>query len=172
MFKEFCYIDKNTGDFVQLECYLKEEVGKSDIKGFYDKLYAVKMDSTYSRQSDFGKNHHTGDLKRCFSNIMENEVLCFKEVYKLFDTNEQRKSPRVSILLNEFLGMLDFEEKQRYTADEFGTMVRMANSGMFQEESPKFAQQLESIEYNTKMMNAIEFTPVIKTDAKQLVLAK
>ena len=36
MFKEFCYFDLETGDYVKLNCSLKDDVKEDDLAVFYN----------------------------------------------------------------------------------------------------------------------------------------
>ena len=63
MFKEFCYFDLETGDYVKLNCSLKDDVKEDDLAVFYNQLYSMKLDTTSEKKTNVDKSKNTGDFK-------------------------------------------------------------------------------------------------------------
>lgn len=167
MFKEFCYFDLETGDYVKLNCSLKDDVKEDDLAVFYNQLYSMKLDTTSEKKTNVDKSKNTGDLKICFFNMINSDELSFEGIYNLFESDTQRKSPRLAVAVESFLGMFEFEEDSRYSSEVFSVMLRNADSRMFSEDSPEFERHLRSSEYNTKMLMLTGCQPVISNKKTQ-----
>lgn len=170
MTKEFCYMDKDTGDYVSLNVESKENF--DSIRAFYETLYSIKTDSTYSCSSVFSEDRHACNLKQCFLNMADTSILSFKEIYRYFDTDEQRMNPRLASIIRKFMDMFSFSEKERYTSEEYGMMARVMSTTNMLDGQKTFKEESDSIFYNTKMMELTGVTPLLsaKTKSVQKVL--
>lgn len=174
MKKEFCCFDTEKGDFLQFEFTLKEEIDERKVVEFFNQFYAVKMDGTYATTSEFGRDNNIVNLKEEFMKLLkwnqqdEIDILNFESIYSLFDTDQQRKNLKLASLIQQFMNMFTISLVCRYPQSTFLELEKIADTRIFDEESPRFEQERRSSYFNTKMMMLIQYKFFKEEEPKQL----
>ncbi len=151
--KILSYIDQETQQYVGLTLQLKEEISEFELKKFFNQLYHIKLDYSYS--NTFSNNYSTRNLIVCLKNILkENRVINLKELSELLNKGNLEEGCTFDLVMQAFFQMFEITNKEVYSLTEYNEMVKQNSiNPLFKDQDSNFKREIQAILFNSYILN-------------------
>lgn len=148
--KKFCYIDKSTGDYVEVDCKLKST--SYEANEFISSIERMKLDSSIMRGTlKTGKT--SSQLIREYKKLFQSDVIDFSRILNLYKT-KTRYSSAAMIPILSFFSLFDTKVSQVYSSLEVYTSLTKSRNPLFSTDSYELnKKKLKSIAVNAEVMS-------------------
>lgn len=150
-------------DYVRTVCKLKDEVDCFVLTEFFNMVYRVKLEIW--DENFFTKNYNTGDLIKCFHLILEeNCFINLKDLCRFVGNFKELNNHPILRVVKCFFEMFDVIEVEHFSLENISDIKFMAVNS-----NDNFYKEVESIFYNSKVMNSLDGKKKIKIKKQSFI---
>lgn len=166
--KQMNYVDPSTGEYVTVDCKLKEGVDKEKMNAFFSNIYRARLDGSYD-QTFLADNYHSGNLVQAFKNVLEHETLDSIELLEVTRKENEIAEPIMALTVN-FFEMFDYSNEQRISNEEHTFyMTQVFKKAVLGKEQ---ARKMINGSYNGQLFRFINYTPTVAEIKKSNAMQK